>query len=155
MRYRLHTDPVSSFVRCNTYFAVEYHILFLNNPSSSWLMIIDIIPPGWIIWEKKSLNKSQLIAFLKKSNFLNVSYESRTEKQSKGRLPSSGFASSSQKADWDVRFSTRAGDTFQCLSRRWKEGKVIQSTIHCTQAAFDCIALQTRYFAGKHKTVYH
>lgn len=51
--------------------AVEYHdILFLNNPSSSLLITNRYHSSRMNNLKKKSLNKSRLIAFLKKSNFL-------------------------------------------------------------------------------------
>lgn len=105
----LHTDPVGSSLRWNICFAAEYHILFLNNPFLSWLITADIIPPGWIVKEK-SLNKSQLIAFLKKSNFLNISSENRTEIKSKDKLSPFCFLLRPPKTQILIcDFSARAG----------------------------------------------
>ena len=134
---------------------VEYHyILLLNNPSSSLLITNRYHSSRMNNLRKKSLNKSQLIAFLKKSNFL--MFLLRAEQQYSQRINYLSFFFKKKLQNTTFAF-LKGLQTFPFLSIRitWKGCKVIQSTIHCTQAAFDYIALQTRYFAGKHKTVYH
>lgn len=138
--------------------AIEYHyILLLNNPFSSLLITNRYRSSRMNNLRKKSLNKSRLIAFLKKSNFL--MFLLRAEQQySQGSIIfflffSPFFLNCKIQPLLFLKGCRHIPISFH--KNKLKRCKVIQSTIHCTQAAFDYIASQTRYFAGKHKTVYH
>lgn len=136
--------------------ALEYHILFLNNPSSS-LLITNRYHSSRMnnLRKKKSLNKSQLIAFLKKSNFL--MFLLRAEQRYSQR--SIIFFSFSEKKYCRIQHliflkgCRHIPISFHKNNLKRTQSYTIYSSLHTS--AFDSIASQTRYFAGKHKTVYH